>query len=257
MGKMLSVGAVLEQCRFPSPGYNLLDISSPCTASCPVPRLLPWGAVSSLLVVSPTRLCPNGQSTPPAVRDAHLSLGLTQASDLGPPLPGSQHQTPAYQNAWRQGSPQDSRDCHRMAETTTGWQGPLQDISGNHEWSMARAVQASQEEQQEERYRQRVLMASVLGLSSAEVPLLPVALQRGTSPQHRVTVQRMQPFPCHPIAAGKWGCRMHMVPWLPSLTWVQQRSQRDLGSSLLSSSVACQPQIADNRQRAETSNELG
>lgn len=86
---------------------------------------------------------------------------------------------------------------------------------------------------------------------------MPTALQQGTSPQHGVTVQQTQMFLCHPITAVKWGLHTHMASWLPSLTWVHQRSQRDLSSSFLSSNVACQPQIADNSQRAEPSNELG
>lgn len=130
------------QCGFPSPDSYMLGVSSPCTASCPVPQLPPLGSPSISTGGVPPRLCLTGQSTPPAMREAHLSLSLTQGSDVGPPLPGSQHQPPACQNAWRQGLPWDGRDQHRTsgqprAEDGKGSPGsPRRAAGGRHRsWS--------------------------------------------------------------------------------------------------------------------------
>lgn len=182
MGKMVYAGAMQEaQCGFPSPDSYMLGVSSPCTASCPVPQLPPLGSPSISAGGVPPRLCLIGQSTPAAMREAHLSLSLTQGSDVGPPFPGSQHQPPACQNARRQGLPWDGRDQHRTlgqprAEDGKGSPGsPRRAAEGGIQTACADGTGPGAHQP--------------TAKSSQEVPLLPAALQRGTSLWRRVTVQ--------------------------------------------------------------------
>lgn len=110
---------VSQATQLPVRGVFPLHSLLPCTPS------TPWAAASPL-EVSPTRLFLNGQSTPPPIRDACLSLGLI------------------------------------------GWQGLAWNGRGSLKQKMARGIQAPQEEQQEEGYRQHLLMRPILGFCKAQ-----------------------------------------------------------------------------------------